>query len=160
MSEPLELRGPDDLRARPGLAIGPSDWVELSPERVALFAEVTGDPQEIHLNDNAARLLGFSGAIVHGYFLLSLIAHVAPLLWRFADAPTAINYGANRVRFIKPVLAGDSVRFAVEITQIDDKTEYTLVHATYRCESRELGETVMVADTLVAFPNGQKSDEN
>jgi len=160
MSEPLELQTPDDLEAHLGLPMGPTEWIELGPERVALFAEVTGDPQVIHLNDNEARELGFPGAIVHGYFLVSLIAHAAPLLWRITSAPTVINYGADRVRFIKPVLAGDSVRFTAEITQLEDKTEYTLVHATYRCESKNQGNMVMVADTLIAIPKGQKSDES
>lgn len=140
-----------ELEDSQGLVLGPGQWVELSRERVEAFAAVTGDDQDIHLVDSSAVKHGYDRAIVHGYFLLSLIAHAAPQLWRVESAPIAINYGANRVRFIRPVHVGDKVCFSVTLNEFTPKKGYTLVGARYECVSQETGATVLIADTLVAL---------
>lgn len=136
-----------DVRALIGEAIGPSLPVDITQERVAAFAEVTGDPQDIHLSDRAAQDAGFPGIIAHGYFVLSLVAHWGPqlILW---PGPV-INYGIDRLRFIKPVFVGDTLHATVTLTDIREKGTMPIVHATYTVTTTKTGDTVMVADTLI-----------
>jgi acyl dehydratase len=61
-----------DIASLVGQEVGVSDWVEISQERVNLFAEATGDHQWIHVDvERATQEIG--GPIAHGYLTLSLI---------------------------------------------------------------------------------------
>ena len=43
------IEKPGDLMGQEGLKIGPSDWMDMTQERVNTFAEATGDHQWICL---------------------------------------------------------------------------------------------------------------
>ena len=98
----------DDLK--PGLELGPSDWLEVTQERVDLFADATGDHQWIHVDPQRAAAGPFGGTIAHGYLTLSLLAAFAFELLPVEDASAAINYGLNKVRFPAPVPSGSRLR--------------------------------------------------
>jgi acyl dehydratase len=151
---PIPLRTPADLTALLGQEVGPSKPFLVSRERVTEFATVTGDPQEIHLSDDAAQEAGFPTAIAHGYFVMSLIAHWGPQLIRW-PAPV-INYGADRLRFLSPVLVGDELQASVTLTGSRDKGEMIIVEATYTVSTVAGGVVVMVADTLIATTGWEK----
>ena len=62
-----------------GMELGPSDWTEVSQERIDAFAAATGDDQWIHTDpERARRESPFGGTIAHGHLTLSL----APRLLR------------------------------------------------------------------------------
>ena len=58
--------------------LGYSDYVEITQERVNLFAEATGDHQWIHVDVERAKAGPFGGPIAHGYLTLSLGPGAAP----------------------------------------------------------------------------------
>lgn len=136
-----------DVHALIGQDIGPSHPVEVTRERVSSFAEVTGDPQEIHLSERAAQDAGFPASIAHGYFVLALVAHWGPQLIQWPGP--VINYGLDRLRFIAPVIVGESLHAFVTITGVREKASMPIVHATYTVRNAHTGDTVMVADTLI-----------
>ena len=45
----------DELKALTGREIAIGDWVEITQERIDLFAEATGDPQWIHVDVDRCR---------------------------------------------------------------------------------------------------------
>lgn len=148
MSNPfVQPRTLSDVHALIGHRIGPSPTVDVTGEKIASFAEVTGDPQLIHLSDDAAQDAGFPARIAHGYFVLSLIAHWGPqlIVW---PGPV-INYGIDRLRFTQPVLVGDTLRATVTITDVREKGSMPIVQATYTVSNALSEDTVMVADTLI-----------
>ena len=49
------LQGADEVRAAVGRHFGYSDWLEVTQERVNLFAEATGDFQWIHVDVERAK---------------------------------------------------------------------------------------------------------
>ncbi len=57
-----------------GKELGPTDWVELTQEKINTFADVTQDHQFIHVDVEAAKKTPFGGTIAHGFFTLSLLA--------------------------------------------------------------------------------------
>lgn len=90
--------------------MGCSDWLTLDQQRIDRFADATGDRQWIHVDPVAAAAGPFGSTIAHGYLTLSLTSLLLPQILRVEGISMGINYGANRVRFPRPVLVGSRVR--------------------------------------------------
>ena len=101
-----------------GDTFGPSSWIEITQEKINLFAEATGDHQWIHVDPEKAKDGPFGTTIGHGYLTLSLLPvasyEVLPRTGRMG-----INYGVNRVRFPSPVPVGSRVRASFEVKEVD-----------------------------------------
>ena len=113
------FKGLDELVAAEGSQLGPTDWLEITQDRVNLFADATGDHQWIHVDPERAAKGPFGGAIAHGLLTLSLIPHFVHQLYTVENIALAINYGYNKVRFITPVQVGAKVRARAEISKVD-----------------------------------------
>jgi acyl dehydratase len=118
---PRILNGIDEIKAQVGEHLGYSEWLEITQERVNLFADATGDHQWIHVDpERAKKESPFGAPIAHGYLTLSL----APVLLPQAVATTGfrmgVNYGCNKVRFMSPVPVGSKLRMGVKLTNVDD----------------------------------------
>jgi acyl dehydratase len=107
LSAPLSLR---DLEHRVGEQIAVSPWVEVTQERIDLFARAIDDYQWIHVDRERAKSSPFGGTIAHGFLTLSLLSHLAERTFSFSDRKMGINYGLNRVRFTAPLPSGSRVR--------------------------------------------------
>ena len=115
------LHGADEVRAAVGRHLGYSEWLEITQERVNLFAEATGDYQWIHVDvERAERESPFGGPIAHGYLSLSLSNLLVPTVVEVDGFSLAINYGVDRVRFPAPVPVGARLRAGVEIVEVGD----------------------------------------
>ncbi|MGH3581355.1 MAG: MaoC/PaaZ C-terminal domain-containing protein, partial [Mycobacterium sp.] len=55
-----------DLVAGAGTELGPTEWLEITQDRVNLFADATEDHQWIHVDPERAAGGPFGGAIAHG----------------------------------------------------------------------------------------------
>ena len=90
---------------------------------IQAFAEVTGDHNPIHLDDEYAAKTRFGSRIAHGMLSASLISSV---LANKLPGPGSV-YLSQTLKFVKPVLPGDSVTATVTVTGIrDDKPIITL----------------------------------
>ena len=105
-----EFAHPNEMHKHVGQEIGVSDWVEVTQERINLFADATGDHQWIHVDvEKAKQFMG--GTIAHGYLTLSLLSKMAyDAMPGIAGSKMGVNYGLNSVRFLAPVKAGKRVR--------------------------------------------------
>ena len=103
----LKLRS---LESRVGEEVGVSPWVEMSQERIDLFARATDDFQWIHVDPERAKGSPFGGTIAHGYLTLSMLPKLAESTFEFSDRKMGVNYGLNKVRFTAPVPAGAKIR--------------------------------------------------
>lgn len=92
------------------LELGTSHWMHIDQPRIDTFADVTEDPQWIHVDPQRAADGPFGTTIAHGYLTMSLIAPVLNELFRVEDAVASINYGANKVRFPATVPVGSRLR--------------------------------------------------
>ena len=109
---------PGDLMGQEGLKIGPSDWMDMTQERVNTFAEATGDHQWIHVDVERAKKGPFGAPIAHGYLTLSLAAKLMPEILEIKGMKMGINYGTDKVRFLNPVKVGSRVRGHGEFLEI------------------------------------------
>jgi len=107
----LEISNPRLLRDRIGQEIAVSEWIELTQERINLFADATDDHQWIHVDTARAAVESpFKTTIAHGFLTLSLVPLLARQALTFGPMRMSINYGANRLRFVSPVPAGARIR--------------------------------------------------
>ena len=114
---------PQEVQAKVGQQIGTSEWVEMSQERINMFAEATGDHQFIHIDPDKAKLTPFGGTIAHGFLTLSMI----PYLSANSDLPKVdgvkmgVNYGGNKTRFMSPVRSGKRIRGHWKLLALEEK---------------------------------------
>ena len=87
-----------------------SDWIEVTQERIDLFAQATGDHQWIHIDRERAKDGPFGTTIAHGFLTLSLLPEMAASAIRVGDVRMGVNYGLNKVRFTAPVASGSRIR--------------------------------------------------
>ena len=93
----------EDFEKLIGQQIGVSDYLEVSQERINLFADATLDHQWIHVDTERAKVESpYHSTIVHGYLTLSLLPH----LW------TQI---IDKMKFGQAVLSGQSVRLKASL---------------------------------------------
>ena len=112
----------DEIKARVGSEVGVSDWLTVDQPRIDAFAEVTEDPQFIHIDPERAAQTPFGGTIAHGFLTLSLLSRMAAdAMLRPEDVKMGVNYGFDRVRFIAPVRAGKRVRGRFTLARLDEK---------------------------------------
>ena len=106
-----EITSLEELRSLVGQEVAVGDWFEVTQDRINQFAEATGDHQWIHLDAERAKTESpYGTTIAHGFLTLSLISTLVRGAMQFNNLRMAINYGANRVRFIAPVPSGSRIR--------------------------------------------------
>ena len=129
MPSPRIVNGLDELRVLAGQEVGVSDWLLVTQKMIDQFAELTGDPQWIHIDvERAKKETPFGGTIAHGFLTVSLL----PQLAREAvdvrgDFKMRINYGFNKLRFVSPVRAGSRIRARFTAQQVTENTVTWLV---------------------------------
>ncbi len=110
-----------ELKTLVGQEVAVSDWVEITQERVNLFAEATGDHQWIHLDVERSRKESpYGGTVAHGFLTLSLLPLLMGMAVRMLDVKMGVNYGLNKVRFPAPVPVGSRVRARMTLQLVED----------------------------------------
>ena len=121
---------PKDLLSAEGTDLGCTEWIEITQDRIDLFAEATGDHQWIHTKPDKAKDGPFGTTIAHGYLTLSLTNQFLPELLQVTNISMGVNYGVNKVRFPSPVPVGSLVRATGtvgEVTELDDGVQVVVI---------------------------------
>ena len=119
----------DELRRHLGETLGPSRAIVIDQARIDAFADITEDPQWIHVDSDRAATSPYGSTIAHGFLTLSLLSAFFGELVCVRDAASAVNYGLDRVRFPRPVRSGESVRATVELREIKDEGARVRLHS-------------------------------
>jgi acyl dehydratase len=121
----------EEINDRIGSEVGVSDWILIDQDRIDAFAEVTEDPQFIHIDPEAAAKTPFGGTIAHGFLTLSLLSRMAAdAMLRPESVKMGVNYGFEKIRFLAPVRSGKRVRGRFRLQRFEEKREgqYQFVH--------------------------------
>ncbi|WP_019971566.1 MaoC family dehydratase [Mycobacterium sp. 141] len=145
------FNGLDEFVAATGSELGPTAWMEITQDRVNLFADATDDHQWIHVDPEKAAGGPFGGTIAHGLLTLSLLPHFTHQLYRVDNIALAINYGYNKVRFITPVKVGASVRARAHIDEVVELDGAVQVKMTVTVEIDGSAKPAAVAESIVRF---------
>jgi acyl dehydratase len=112
----------DEIRSKVGQEVGVSDWILVDQARIDAFADVTEDPQFIHIDPVRAAETPFGGTIAHGFLTLSLLSRMsADAVLRPDNVKMGVNYGFEKVRFIAPVRSGKRVRGRFVLAAFEEK---------------------------------------
>ena len=103
--------GFDEIRSAVGQEIGACEWVEITQDRINMFAEATCDEQWIHVDqERAEKELPGGRTIAHGLLSLSLAPMFVRSVMGLKGLKNTLNYGADRIRYLAPVPAGSRIR--------------------------------------------------
>jgi acyl dehydratase len=146
-----KFSGLDEFVAAQGAQLGPTDWLEVTQDRVNLFADATDDHQWIHIDPERAANGPFGGTIAHGLLTLSLLPHFTHQLYTVDNVAMAINYGYNKVRFITPVRVGAKIRARAQIAKVDQLDGAVQATVTVTVEIDGSDKPAAVAESIVRF---------
>jgi len=113
-----------EMASAVGTKYEPSEWIDITQDRINTFADCTEDHQFIHVDEEAAAKTPFGSTIAHGLLTLSLLPKliegqgVVP-----ENLVMGLNYGFDKIRFLAPVRVGKRVRGHIEILSVDQKDD-------------------------------------
>ena len=140
----------EDIQSKVGSDVGVSDWILVDQARIDAFADVTEDPQFIHIDPEAAAKTPFGGTVAHGFLTLSLLSRMAAnAMLRPEGVKMGVNYGFERVRFMAPVRSGKRVRGRFTLARFEEKRpgQWQFVHnVTVEIEGED--KPALVADWI------------
>lgn len=103
-----------------GADLGATEWIEVTQDRVNLFADATDDHQWIHVDPERAASGPFGAPIAHGFLALSLTVKFWSELFDLEGVTTKVNYGLDKVRFVSPVQVGARIRGRAVIGEVTE----------------------------------------
>ena len=112
---------------------------------VATFADLIGDHNPIHIDDEYARKSRFGKRLAHGVFTGGLISAV---LGNCLPGPGSI-YLSQQLEFLAPVFIGDTITAVVEVTSWrPEKRIITFKTDAYNQEERQVvtGKSVLLVE--------------
>ncbi|BCT74667.1 MaoC family dehydratase [Sinomonas cyclohexanicum] len=151
MTTPRMIVDFDKLLTMAGADLGTTDWMEITQDRVNLFADATDDHQWIHTDPERAKDGPFGAPIAHGFLTLSLVIPFWGELFDVEGVTAKVNYGLDKVRFTSPVKVGSKVRMAAQIAEVSEVKggAQIKVSATIEIEGQE--RPAVVAEFLARF---------
>lgn len=115
----LIINNYEEFAAMLGKRLGESDYVELSQERINLFADATLDHQWIHVDVAKAKEESpFKTTIAHGYLTLSMLPYLWNQIIEVNNLKMMVNYGMDKMKFGQAVKSGESIRLVTDLISI------------------------------------------
>jgi 3-hydroxybutyryl-CoA dehydratase len=121
---------------------------------VTLFAGITGDFSDTHVNDqymkeksNLGRRIAH-GALLVGYMSTVSTISIAHVIHREGLTDFPVSSGYNKVRFLKPVLLGDTITAHYTVTSVDKREGRSLANVEVK---NQHGEIVAVAEHIMRW---------
>ena len=147
MTETIEVSRLPELV---GKELEPSDWLEITQDRVNQFADATNDHQFIHVDAEKASQTPFGGTIAHGYLTLSLLSYFSAQSGILPEGLVmAVNYGSDKVRYLAPVAVGARVRAHQKIAEVSEKKPgQWLIKTNFTIEIEGVETPALVAEIL------------
>ncbi|SFG88244.1 Acyl dehydratase [Priestia megaterium] len=124
----------------------------ISESDVYLFAGITGDFSQMHMNEEFMKTTPYKTRIVHGVLTFVLGSTASTLIQTQARAEMpSVSYGYDRLRFTRPVYFGDTVIAVYTITEVDQESLKSYAKVEIYNQNKEL--CVVAQHTLKFFEN-------
>ena len=105
------IESPSEIKKFIDKPLTPSEWYDVTQDKINKFADSTSDHQWIHIDEERAKKEMPGGkTIAHGYFMVSLLPKLAAQNAEIKNTSRTLNYGSDKVRFINMVKVGSQVR--------------------------------------------------
>lgn len=149
--QPAVFHGLTEFGAMAGRSLGTSDWIDVTQDRVDMFAESTDDQQWIHVDAERAASGPFGATIAHGYFTLSLIPSMLRQIYRLEGVRMSVNYGANHVRFPSVVPVGSRLRANARLITLESSDRGSKATIAVEIERDGGDKPVCVAEIIYMY---------
>jgi len=90
------------------------EQVTIGRELVNRFAEISGDSNSVHLDDQAARAAGFQGVLAHG---ILVAAGFSRILGTIFPGPGTV-YLAQSLQFLRPVYPDTQIEYLLRVVSV------------------------------------------
>lgn len=128
----------DEFAALLGKNIGVSDYVELSQERINMFADATLDHQWIHVDQERAKAESpFKTTIAHGYLTLSMLPYLWNQIIEVNNLKMMVNYGMDKMKFGQAVKSGQAIRLSADLYSIENLRGVTKAQIKFAIEIKD-----------------------
>ena len=146
----LVINSYDEFAAYLGKNLGASEWLEVSQERINMFADATLDHQWIHVDVERAKAESpYKSTIAHGYLTLSLLPKMWNEIIKVNNLKMMVNYGMDKMRFGKPVLSGSRVSLVTDLAAIENLRGICKAQISFKIEIE--GERKPALEGLATF---------
>jgi acyl dehydratase len=134
----LIINSYSDFEQYVGQELGVSDYVELSQERINLFADATLDHQWIHVDTEKATVESpFKSTIAHGYLTLSMLPYMWNQIIEVHNLKMMINYGIDKMKFGQAVLSGQSIRLRTTLQSLQNLRGVAKAEIKFKIEIKD-----------------------
>lgn len=125
-----------------------SETIQITDKMVRQFAEMSGDFNPIHLDDEYAKTTRFKRRIAHGMILGAMVS-------RFLNEKIGSGgiYLAQTFKFSNPVFIDDVITFDFEITRLHKTRGLGIVETIAK---KSTGETVLKGEATIMMSWGVK----
>ena len=143
------IETPKEFKKLIGKKLGESSWKLVTQKDIKRFASATDDFQWIHVNESKAKNESpFKATIAHGYYSLSLIPKFVDEIWECKNLRLILNYGAEKIRFISPVICNSKIRAKIFVKDAKDYKGGILLRSEVEIEIMKLEKPALFAETL------------
>ncbi|MBI4788549.1 MAG: MaoC family dehydratase [Chloroflexi bacterium] len=124
----------------------------ITEQDVATFAELSGDHNPVHLDENYAKGTRFGARIAHGAFSVAVISTV---LGMQLPGPGTV-YMSQTLKFVKPVYFDDTITANVEITAL--RADKGIITLKTECANQR-GEKIAEGEAVVFHENAKGGEK-
>lgn len=143
----------ETLSAQIGQSSTPTDWFEMTQDRINTFADATLDDQWIHVDPERAKAGPFGAPIAHGQLTMSIMSFLpggeGVGLPSLEGMKMGVNLGWNRVRFMNPVPVGSKIRTKGKVLSVEPKGEMVEVVNELTVEIEGADKPACVAESVL-----------
>lgn len=128
-----------------------SDWRVITQEMVSAHSALTGDADPFHDDVEWSKAnTPFGGTIVQGFLLLSQLTWLSrhPASEPLDDVEYIMNYGFDKVRFVRPVPTGKPIRARRRLLAVDDRGQRAVLKFGVTIEGDGSTEPYVVAEWM------------
>jgi acyl dehydratase len=106
-----------------------SSQFEITQDLINQFADLTGDHNWIHIDEERAKAESpFGTTIAHGFMTLVMMPRMAgEPTYELTGYNAIVNYGSNKLRFTGPVPAGSNLHMRSRVKEVSQSPKGTIV---------------------------------
>ena len=140
----LIINSYEDFEQYVGKELGASGYVQLTQERINLFADATLDHQWIHVDTEKAKAESpFGTTIAHGYLTMSMLPYLWDQIVEVNNLERMMNYGMDKLKFAQPVLSGQHVRMVTRLQELANLRGAVKTTIKFTIEVQETGKKAL-----------------
>ena len=140
----LIINSYEDFEQYVGKELGASGYVQLTQERINLFADATLDHQWIHVDTETAKAESpFGTTIAHGYLTMSMLPYLWDQIVEVNNLERMMNYGMDKMKFAQPVLSGQHVRMVTRLQELANLRGAVKTTIKFTIEVQETGKKAL-----------------